>query len=244
MIELLGVGVPRADRGGLLHRVCVWIERGETVVIVSGDRRERVAVLDAISGRRIAEEGRVWVSRLPVLRETRGRLRAIVGEVDLARPLALRRTVLWNALARSGSGWGALFRSLRFLRPSERRAVLRALSRVGLADDVHRPVGNLDPEGRARLHLARELARAPEYLLVREIDAGLDMRTAARVLALLRDLSRQQRLAVVASATSLPLARAGADRIMAIADGLLVFDGPAALAVAVPDGRLRLSARR
>jgi phosphonate transport system ATP-binding protein len=242
MIEVLGVGVPRDGGGWWLHRVCARVERGELLLVVSGERPEREALLDALGGRHIAEEGRVWVSRTPVLRATRGRLRAVLGDVDLARPLAARRSVLWNTLAPAAPGWGVLPGFLRFPRPAERRAALRALARVGLADEIHRPAGDLDAEAWFRLHLARELAREPEYLLVHEIDAGLDVRAAARVLALLRDLSRNQRLAIVVGVASLALARASADRVVVIAEGLLVFDGPAPLATWVPDGRMRLTA--
>jgi ABC-type phosphate/phosphonate transport system ATPase subunit len=45
------------------------------------------------------------------------------------------------------------------------------------------------------------------------------------VRGLLQSLARRERLAVLASAASPAAARGFADRLVAIADGLLVFDG-------------------
>jgi ABC-type thiamine transport system ATPase subunit len=66
MIETLGISVPRRD-GWLLHRVCVRIPRSKVVAICSADRSERIALLDAMAGRAIPEEGRVWVSGVPLV---------------------------------------------------------------------------------------------------------------------------------------------------------------------------------
>lgn len=232
MIELLGVGIPRDDKGWLLHRVCASIGMHELTVVVSREREERLALLDALTGRRIAEEGRVWVSRVPVMRETRTRLRSLVAEVDLEQPFVERRSILWNTLALQPSGWRAVPGFLRLPRASERRAALRALARVGLETETSRAVADLDREARARVRLARELARQPEYLIVREIDATLGHAESSRLLNLIRSLVRGERMAAVVSIGSPSLARATADRIIGVADGLLVLDGPPS---AIPD---------
>jgi ABC-type phosphate/phosphonate transport system ATPase subunit len=226
VIELLGVGVPRAEGGWLLHRVCTQLDPGAVTLVISRDARERLALLDAIGGVLVPEEGRVYVSRLPVSRDSGGRLRSVLAELDLGLRLAEHRTVLWNTLARRGPGVGALLGFLRFPREPERRAALRALERVDLAGHAGRPVAELGPEDRARLLLARELARYPEYLLVREIDAVLGADGSERLMDLLRNLARAARLCVVASVASMELALAAADRVVVLAEGLLVFDGP------------------
>ena len=61
MIELLGVGVPRAGGRWPLHRVSARFRRGEIVLIVSR-RAERDGLLDAVTGRRIPDEGLVRLS--------------------------------------------------------------------------------------------------------------------------------------------------------------------------------------
>jgi len=60
---------------------------------------------------------------------------------------------------------------------------------------------------------------------VREIDRGLDGADLATVRVLLRSLAHRERLAVLASASTPAVAAEFADRLVALADGLLVFDG-------------------
>ena len=231
MIELLGVGIPRPDGAGwLLHRVCMQLESRDLTIVVSRDPAERLALLDAVAGRRRPEEGRVYVGRVPMTRENGARLRARVGDADLALPVVEPRSVLWNALAARRPGVRALLGFLRYPRRGEREAALAALELVGLRDEARRAAGRLSREARVRLLIARELARRPEHVVVREIDASLGPEEAGRVLATLARVARTERVGVVASVESWLLARAHAHAVVALAEGLLVFDGsPAAL---------------
>src|SRR2546425_7362178 len=136
MIELLGVGAPREDGGWLLHRVCARFRRGEVAVVASRDPEQRRALLDAVTARMVPDEGRVWVNRLPVARDTVRRIRALVADADLqARPVD-RRSLLWNVLVAGRGGRHTFHGLLRLPRKSERQAAMRALERVGLADRV------------------------------------------------------------------------------------------------------------
>jgi phosphonate transport system ATP-binding protein len=225
MIELRGVGAPREDGGWMLHRVCATFGRGEVTLVVSQLPEERDALLDAVVARLVPEEGRVWVARVPVSRDTVRRIRGMVAEVDLrARPVE-HRSLLWNVLVAGWPGQRALHGLLRLPRKSERLAARRALERVGLGGrelDAASGLGGLD---RARLALAGALVSTPDVLVVREIDRGFDAAEAAVVRGMLQSLAHRERLAVLAS-SAVPAAALGfADRLVAIADGLLVFDG-------------------
>ena len=122
MIELLGVGAPRENGGWKLHRVCAQFRRGDVTLVVSRLPEERDALLDAVVARIVPEEGRVWVDRVPVSRETVRRIRGLVAEVDMrARPVE-HRSLLWNVLVAGKSGHRALHGLLRLPRKSERQA--------------------------------------------------------------------------------------------------------------------------
>src|SRR5262249_45823380 len=98
MIELLGIGSPRADGGWKLHRVAASFRRGETTLVISHLPEERDALLDAVAARLLPEEGRVWISHVPVSRDTIRRIRGMVVDVDIhARPVE-QRSLLWNVL--------------------------------------------------------------------------------------------------------------------------------------------------
>jgi ABC-type branched-subunit amino acid transport system ATPase component len=112
MIELLGVGVARKRGGWLLRRVCADLESPYLTVVLSADPAERNALLDVVGARAIPEEGRAWVDGLPVMRETRQRLRALVADIDASAWRAEHRSPRWNPLRGKAEGLdpGARFR--------------------------------------------------------------------------------------------------------------------------------------
>ena len=225
MIELLGVGAPREDGSWRLHRICASFRRGEVTLVVSHLPEERDALLDAVAARIVPEEGRVWIDHVPVSRDTARRIRGLVAEVDVHTSAVAHRSLLWNVLVTGRSGQRTIQGLLRLPRKTEREAARRALERVGLGGREVQLAAALDAVDRARLAIAGALVRKPEALAVREIDARFDDAEAAAVRGLLQSLARRERLAVLASAASPAAARGFADRLVAIADGLLVYDG-------------------
>ena len=225
MIELLGVGAPKADGGWRLHRVCATFGRGEVTLVVSHLPEERDALLDAVVARLLPQEGRVWVAHVPVSRDTIRRIRGMVAEVDLRSRPVEHRSLLWNVLVAGRSPQRTLHGLLRLPRKSERLAARRALERVGLGGHELETASGLGAVDRARLALASALVSAPDVLVAREIDRGFDGAEAQSLRAVLQSLARRERFAVLASASAPAGAIGFADRLVAIADGLLVFDG-------------------
>src|SRR5262245_9985465 len=220
MIELLGVGIPRRNGGWLLHRVCATLEAGELTTVLSADAEERRALLDAVAGRRLPHEGRVWIDRVPVMPDSLGRIQRLCGDIDPADGLVPRRSVFWNALA-PASGPRALGRLLRLPRRGERDAVRGALKRVELQARLDDPVSALSPFERLRLVIARALARRPHYLVVRDPDTALAADQAGALLGLLRLLARSDRLGVVVSLADGAPGRGLADRVLLLHEGVL-----------------------
>ena len=96
MIELLGVGIPRDGGGWLVRGICASIRPGELTAVVSRDRLEGQAIFDALTGRSIPVEGRIWVNGVPLMRETAGRVRSRVGEARLDARLTEGRFALYS----------------------------------------------------------------------------------------------------------------------------------------------------
>ena len=81
MIEILGAGVAGAGGSWVFRRLCARIESPSLVGIVSADPEVRSALFDVITGARIADEGRVWIDRVPVMAATRRRVRSRVADL-------------------------------------------------------------------------------------------------------------------------------------------------------------------
>ncbi len=224
MIELLGIGVPRTTGGWLFRRVCATLEAGQVTAVVSADAQARRALLDAITGSRVPDEGRVWVSRAPLTPGSRHRIRRLCGEVDAQAQLARRRSLFWSAVA-PVAGSRALGRLLRLPRRREREAVLASLERVGLRNRAHEPVAWLSVFDRMRFLIARAVASGPRHLIVHDPDAAVAPAELGGLLAVLRLIARNDRLGVVVSLEDVAAGRRFADRVLILKEGVLVFHG-------------------
>ncbi|AJF68751.1 ABC transporter ATP-binding protein [Streptomyces vietnamensis] len=124
------------------------------------------------------------------------------------------------------------------IRP-DRDRVLEALDRVGLAGrERHRP-GQLSGGQQQRVAIARALVSRPSVLFADEPTGALDRATGHEVLALLRSqVDRDGRTCVMV--THDPVAAGYADRVLLLADGLVVDEltRPTAAEVAARLGRL------
>jgi phosphonate transport system ATP-binding protein len=244
VIEFLGIGMAGRDGEWLLHRVCARFAPGQIVVVLSNNAEERHAMLDVAAGKRLPDEGRLWLGGLAIARHSLGDLRARIAEIDFGRGVAERRSLFWNTLASGPPGRSPLNGFARLPRPNQRRAALEALDWVDLREEAQRPAGALDADQRARLAVARALARRPDWLIARDLDPSLGTESAEPLLSLLRQLTRAGRASVLASVASPWLGRRFADRLVLLAEGLLVFDGsPASLTEEAINSRLGVRAR-
>lgn len=221
VIELLGVGVHDGREQWLFRNACARFDRGTLSVIVAGSPAPSAALLDAVTGRRIPDEGRIWVTRLPLMRETRGRVRALVREATPAAVFAANRSVLWNTLVARGTVLAGLMRLP--LRGRE-QAALSALAAVGLDRRAREPLATLSSGDRLRVVVARILARDPAALVLRDVDAALGPEDAGAVLRMIGRLARSHRMAAVVSLASIELARQHGDQVLVLADGALSAD--------------------
>jgi ABC-type phosphate/phosphonate transport system ATPase subunit len=240
MIELLGVGVPRDGGGWRVRRVCAHIRPGELTAVVSRDRHEGQAIFDAITGRRIPVEGRIWVNGVPLMRETASRVRGLVGEARIDARLSEGRSLFWNALAAPGQSVRLVHGLLRYPQPSERHAVRRALGLVSLEARAWDRVRTLDTSARASFALARALAMAPAYIVIGDLAVG-DIAEAVRVLAQARRLAESERVGIVVGLPDLELARGVVHRVLGFAGGSLVFEGAPADSPREAELRARLA---
>jgi ABC-type phosphate/phosphonate transport system ATPase subunit len=219
VIELLGVGVPRVGGGWLLRQTCVRVEAGSVTAVLAARPDEGGAFMDAIAGRVIPSEGRVWIDRVPLMPRTVRRIRTLVGDIS-PHGLLSRRSVLWNTLVDPATTLAGL---LRVPRRGQRRAALRALEEVGLGARYRDAAGALGPADATRVGLARCVTHRTRAVLLRDVDAACGD-AAGDVLSLARALARAHGLALVVSLGSSALAQAHTDRIVAIARGDVVFD--------------------
>jgi iron complex transport system ATP-binding protein len=117
-----------------------------------------------------------------------------------------------------------------FRAPAEddRRAVTRAMALAGVETLAGRRVSQLSGGEFQRVILARALAQEASLLFLDEPTAHLDISHQARFFSLLRDLNEEETLTIVAVTHDLNLAAAYFRRVVLLARGRKVADGPPA----------------
>ncbi len=125
--------------------------------------------------------------------------------------LALRKVVGLDRRAADAAGRAALARV--------------GLARVGLAERAdHRPA-QLSGGQQQRVAIARSLALEPRVMLFDEPTSALDPELVGEVLGVMREL-REAGMTMVVVSHEMGFARAAADRVVFMADGAVVEEGP------------------
>jgi putative ABC transport system ATP-binding protein len=107
-----------------------------------------------------------------------------------------------------------------------RERALEVLKRVGLSDKLTNKPNQLSGGQQQRVSIARALVGRPSVILADEPTGALDSKTGREVIALLQELHREGNTIVLI--THDPSIASEAERIIRLADGRVVFDGPTA----------------
>ena len=110
-------------------------------------------------------------------------------------------------------------------RADDAKAVEKALSDMGIANDAESFYDELSGGGQQRVLLAAALAQEPEMLMLDEPTSALDFGNRFRLLVLLRKLAEERGLAVVMISHDLDLAARFARRIVLLHEGRIAADG-------------------
>jgi polar amino acid transport system ATP-binding protein len=102
---------------------------------------------------------------------------------------------------------------------------MRLLARVGLGDRHAAYPRQLSGGQKQRVAIARALAMEPHGLLCDEITSALDPELKNEVLSVLEDLKRDG-MTLLMVTHEIGFARRAADRVVVLADGRIIEDGP------------------
>jgi phosphonate transport system ATP-binding protein len=111
----------------------------------------------------------------------------------------------------------------------EQARALDALTHLGLQDQAFQRASTLSGGQQQRAAIARALLQGASLVLADEPVASLDPESTKRVMDHLLALNEQKGITTVVSLHQVELARRYCQRIVALRQGEVIFDGPASL---------------
>ena len=153
------------------------------------------------------------------------RIRRRIGMVFQHFNLVNRSKVITNVLAgRLGYTSPALAVVNRFSRADTGRAIAQ-LERVGLADKARNRAQELSGGQQQRVGIARAMIQEPEMILADEPVASLDPVLAHSIMQYLEKINKEDGVTVICSLHFLDLVHRYGQRVIALNEGRLVFEG-------------------
>lgn len=153
------------------------------------------------------------------------RIRRKIGMVFQHFNLVHRSSVLTNVLAgRLGyvnPAWSLVNRFPK----SDMENAYKQLERVGIADKSQHRADELSGGQQQRVGIARAMMQNPEMILADEPVASLDPVLAHSIMQYLEKINKEDGMTVLCSLHFLDLVHRYADRVVALNQGMLMFDG-------------------
>ena len=212
----------------VLRGIDLQVAAGEFVVILGQSGAGKSTLLRCINRLALADSGVLEVGGVDAMQASQQReLRRRVAMIFQHHNVVPRLSVLKNVLTGRLAHCSTLASLLQLFRREDIELARDCLVRVELSDKAGARADSLSGGQLQRVGIARALAQRPEVILADEPVASLDPSTAQLVMRYLREATRTLGITVVCNLHQVDLARAFGDRIVGLASGRLVFDGPA-----------------
>lgn len=177
-----------------LHDVSLEVASGRVTALIGMNGSGKSTLFRALMGLTRPDAGTVLLDGgTPAAARRRGLVGYVPQNegVDWSFPLSVHDVVMMGRYGHQGI--------TRRVRQADRAAVAEALERVELTDLADRQIGRLSGGQRKRAFVARAIAQDAGILLFDEPFAGVDARSEATIVRLLRELAAAGRTALVST---------------------------------------------
>jgi phosphonate transport system ATP-binding protein len=212
-----------------LKNVSFDVKDGEFLVVIGLSGSGKSTLLRCINRLIDPTEGKIFLDNIDVTAASPAELRNIrrkIGMVFQQFNLVKRSSVMTNVLSgRLGyvNPWLSL---VGFWPEEEKKKALKSLERVGIADKAYNRADALSGGQQQRVGIARALMQDPKVILADEPVASLDPVLSHSILQYLEQLNKEG-ITVICSLHFLDLVHRYATRVVALKDGIKVFEGSA-----------------
>ena len=206
-----------------LANINLSVGRGEKIVLCGPSGSGKSTLIRCINHLETYSRGRVLVDGIELTdrSKTIDQVRAEVGMVFQQFNLFPHLTVLENCML-------APIHTRKIGRPRAREIALRLLERVRIRDQADKYPAQLSGGQQQRVAIARALCMEPKVMLFDEPTSALDPEMVKEVLDVMVSLANEG-MTMICVTHEMGFARAVADRVVFMAAGEIVEEGPPAL---------------
>ena len=206
----------------LIENICLHVRRGEIMTLIGPNGGGKSTILKTLARQLTPMAGAVYLDK-----QALGQM----AEKELAQRLAIVTTEridpeLMTCRDIVSTGRHPYTGRLGLLRAEDRTIVENALAQVHAGELAELPFAQVSDGQRQRVLLARALCQQPDVILLDEPTSFLDIHHKLELLDILKNLVRQQRLAVVMSLHELDLAQRVSDTVVCVEKNGALRMGP------------------
>lgn len=229
MLEIKDVRVVYPNGTEALKSVTMTVKSNEIVAIIGRSGAGKSTLLRAINGLQPVTSGSITLDGVEVTSLPPKELRNIfrqVGFIWQEHNLVGRLTANMNVLTGRLGYSDGLLAALGYFNREHRQVAMRSLERVGMLHRAKYRADRLSGGEKQRVNIARAISQKPKVLLADEPVASLDPELSWTVMADLARVAREEGVPTLINLHQVELAKSFADRLVGIAQGVVVFDGP------------------
>jgi phosphonate transport system ATP-binding protein len=211
-----------------LRNVSFTVESGEFLVIIGLSGSGKSTLLRCINRLIEPTDGRIIWDGIDITTADSAQLRKIrrqIGMIFQHFNLVKRSSVLTNVLSGRLGYVNPMASVLNRFPMQDRNLALRALERVGIADQAYKRADELSGGQQQRVGIARALMQQPRMILADEPVASLDPVLAHSILGYIEKMNQEDGITVLCSLHYLDLVQRYATEVIGLRDGRIVYRG-------------------
>jgi phosphonate transport system ATP-binding protein len=223
-----------------LKNVSFSANKGEIVAVIGRSGAGKSTLLRCLNGLERPTSGRIVLDGQLItgmnnlqLQELRAKVGFIWQEYNLVERLPVIDNVLTGRLKYNSTHKNLL----GYFDRSHREIAVHSLERVNMVHRARYRSDRISGGEKQRVSIARALAQQPSVILADEPVASLDPTLSAQVIGDLARVAREDGTLTLINIHQVDLARKYCDRMIGLAQGVIVYDGP-------PDGLDESAMRR
>lgn len=230
MLKIEKLAVSYDGKKLAIDNINLKVEQGEFVGIIGASGSGKSTLLKAINLFVRPRKGRVLIDNIDLTGLNSSQLRRVrrdIGFIFQDYNLIDRLTVLENVLI-GRLGYKSSFKSLLGLFTEEEyERASTALRQVGLKDKMFDRADQLSGGQMQRVAIAKTLCQRPKIILADEPVASLDIASSQVVMDYFQRVNKKKNMTILINLHDVDLARKYCQRIIALKDGKVYYDGKA-----------------